>query len=79
MQWRCIPHAQPQEEAAKYCAVGSADALSGQQLADKLAGQLTIVGRHVEMGDCSDHDWTESGNLDSTLCRRGGKTRLGPN
>src|SRR3954447_2965606 len=52
--------------------------LSGEQLADELAGRLAVVRRYVEVRDGSQHERPESGELNATLRRccgdgRGGK------
>ena len=44
--------------------------LFDQQLADQLTSRLTVIGRDVKMGNGSDHERAECGNLDATLCRR---------
>ena len=46
-----------------------------QQLAHELAGPLAVIGGDVKMGDCSYHERAQGGNLDATLCRRGGDRR----
>ena len=48
-----------------------------QQLAHELAGPLAVIGGDVKMGDCSDHERAQSGDLDATLCRGGGDRRSG--
>ena len=50
-------------------------ALPGQEFANETAGRFAVVSRHVEMGNCSDHEGPKGGDLNAALGSSGGDRR----